>query len=362
MLTALACAHANCSVTLVEKGPGTGAETTIPSIALHEGTISLLESIGVYPELSTHLFPVDSVRMRNEHRTLSVLELPTRHIPRLFVLQPGRFIHTLRELIERHPDISALYSTEVIGISPGSGTMRIRGATEEQISADLVILSDGEGSRMRHALHIGYRTRQYREAFFSADVPRHEQSPYPNRAEVMLHPEGTVIRVPVNHHIDRWLAQTGLHDQIDLSTLSSVEASRRIREPGGPMYEIVSRRCRESVDFTQSCSTELLRMESARSSELGWGRCLFVGDAAYRLPQISAHDLEHLCEDIAIIQARLPQLLSNPLHAGSILYTDRERALRKASRKARSLSLLVGLRGVSARVRNAIWWFLSDVL
>lgn len=299
LLTALMCASLDARVVVVEQRSGLcNSPGTAPRVA-QDSTRRLLISVDpVFDELLTrHSQTVSSVSFYRSNRAIRTLDSGSRVPLPLHCFQSSRFCRALLNAVRRNRSIRSMLRTEVIGISPADGLLRIRGARYDRIKARYIIVADGAASKLRSALSIPFHTKRYHEAFLvSTPVAGNGR----NGCEIHIHRNGIALSLPVSDNLVQWFLQIDRRIGVPDRMISSLYAGRIGSETDTIEQEIRYRTGRKDMR-DEADGGGLLRVQSARAGSLRTGQAFLVGDAAYRIPGMSGIDFDHLCSDASLI-------------------------------------------------------------
>ena len=147
------------------------------STALAAGSRTLLESMGVWAELSEHLTPINEIEVSAKGQFGQTrMQAKQEQVPALgYVVENHWMGQVLMGLIQRRKskNIQLLSPANVVSISPAKPlsevVIEVDGETET-LCAPLVVMADGGRSELRSAMGIDYREKDYHQHALVANV------------------------------------------------------------------------------------------------------------------------------------------------------------------------------------------------
>lgn len=147
------------------------------STALAAGSRTLLESMGVWAELSEHLTPINEIEVSAKGQFGQTrMQAKQEQVPALgYVVENHWMGQVLMGLIQRRKskNIQLLSPANVVSISPAKPlsevVIEVDGETET-LCAPLVVMADGGRSELRSAMGIVYREKDYHQHALVANV------------------------------------------------------------------------------------------------------------------------------------------------------------------------------------------------
>jgi len=200
-LAALALARSGLDVTLVDPAPPRRAATPGSdgrSLSLSLASMRVLEALGLGPALAGDARPITVVHVSESGR-FGLLRLTAREmgVPALGHVVPAESL--LAGISERAIAAGVEYlasaSVEEAPLEDGGRRLAINVAGERrEVSARLLVVADGAGSKLREAVGVGARERRYAsEALVTTAVASH---PQPGVAYERFTADGTLAILP----------------------------------------------------------------------------------------------------------------------------------------------------------------------
>jgi 2-octaprenyl-6-methoxyphenol hydroxylase len=220
---ALACATASAGRAVLLIDHQALASTVAPPFdgrvtAIAPGSRSLLEAIGVWPELLGDAEPILDIRVGERHSPLTV-HYDHRAVggqPLGHIVENRLIRHALLRRLERLPgDVLALASPDrVVGLERDGAPALLQLASGVRARAALVAVAEGRSSPTRAAAGIGVLRWDYRQTGIVATLA-HEQ-PHDGIAIERFFPDGPLALLPMTGRRSSivWAADDRLADEL----------------------------------------------------------------------------------------------------------------------------------------------------
>ncbi len=220
---ALACATASAGRAVLLIDHQALASTVAPPFdgrvtAIAPGSRSLLEAIGVWPELLEDAEPILDIRVGERHSPLTV-HYDHRAVggqPLGHIVENRLIRHALLRRLERLPgDVLALASPDrVVGLERDGAPALLQLASGVRARAALVAVAEGRSSPTRAAAGIGVLRWDYRQTGIVATLA-HEQ-PHDGIAIERFFPDGPLALLPMTGRRSSivWAADDRLADEL----------------------------------------------------------------------------------------------------------------------------------------------------
>ena len=136
------------------------------STALAAGSRQILEAIGLWPRLASHLCPISTIHVSNRGRPgSSLLRATEEQLPALgYVVENHWLGRVLAAQLAEYPSISWRAPARVSGVTPEAGRRLVhieRDGGDETISCELLVIADGANSPLAQSLGVSYRHTDY---------------------------------------------------------------------------------------------------------------------------------------------------------------------------------------------------------
>lgn len=174
--------------------------------------------------------------------------------------------------------------SEVTGLEPGVGDVRLRLAGGDDVRAALVVACDGHASSVRRLLGVPVRTREHAGRFLMGDFP--DATELGSDAAIYLTSAGVVESFPLPGGLRRWVAAAppgaAASEPLDGA---DVEAPPEARAAAAARLSAwVWRRVGERLDADRCGMVSAFGVRTVLASRLAVGRVVLAGDAAHVMP------------------------------------------------------------------------------
>lgn len=144
------------------------------STALSYSTRLVYESIGIWPELTRWLCPIETIHVSNRGRFGStLLQAADYDWPALgYVVENAWLGNSLIQQLHRQQRVELLCPAKVIAAEPRTSGLELtlEGEQTRQVNAQLLVVADGAGSGLREALGVSVAEKPYRQQALIANV------------------------------------------------------------------------------------------------------------------------------------------------------------------------------------------------
>jgi 2-octaprenyl-6-methoxyphenol hydroxylase len=328
LTAAAALASAGVATALVGKPPVSDHRTT----ALFAGSVTALETLGVWADCRRHAAPLKVMRLIDDTGRLMRAPEVRFAASEIGLDAFGHNIenrHLVAALQARGRDLGALHwveeEAEAVTIAPGQVTVRMRGGDE--ISARLVIGADGRRSLTRAAARIETDSRSYPQTALTLNLAHGR--PHHDCSTEFHTPTGPFTLVPLPAQRSSLVCVTDPVEARRLAALPDHELSAEIERKS---HSILGKVTVEAGRGVFALIAETARRMSAR-------RAVLIGEAAHVLPPIGAQGLNLGLRDAATIAELVVGARRDGGDAGADQVTDRYEAMRRADVGSRALAV-----------------------
>lgn len=267
------------------------------AIALSEGSVRLLEALGVWRQLRSHTTPIRRVEVSQRgHLGRTRIDARDEAVAALGRVVPlARLARTLADAARSAPGVEWLAPARVEAADPTDTRLRLTlggDAAPVQATTALAVAADGTGSPLREALGVGKTVHDYGQSAVLAGV---EAGGDPHTAHERFTTEGPLALLPGDGS-RRTLVWTMDRDRVDrIAGLSRDElaaaAGERLGRSLGPLR------------LLGEPATYPLRLTVAE--RLGAKRAVLVGNAARTLHPVAAQGFNLALRDVCALADRL---------------------------------------------------------
>ena len=285
LVLAIGLAQAGAAVTLVgDPGPARPGRT----VALLEGSVRLLEHLGVWPMLAPSAARL--AHMRIVDATGSLFRTPPVQFDASeigvdtfgFNIPNSRLEAGLREAAERCPGLR-IVSGQASGFRFGEDEASVAVGDGDTVSTALVVAADGRHSLARKMARIGVRVRTWPQTALTA-VLRHE-APHRDTSTEFHTREGPFTLVPLPDTAD------GQHRSSLVWVMTPTEAERRQASPGRFAERVETQAERLLGRMVLDSEIGRFPIVTSTATRLTGQRLVLTGEAAHALPPIGAQGL-----------------------------------------------------------------------
>ena len=322
LTAALALAGAGWETVLLAKPAHRDNRTT----ALLAGSVTALETLGVWPGLADRAAPLRTLRIVND--TMRLLRAPEARFEagEIGLTAFGHNIenrHLLAALQARAGGLPALrrLDDEVEGIDIGEERVTLRLKSGSRLTARLVIGADGHRSLCRAAAGIDTVGWSYPQSALTLNIDHTRPHDF---ISTEFHTENgpfTLVPLPGARSSVVWVG-----DKAQIDRLAALDDTSLAQQVEQRSHSILGK-----ISVEQGRGVFPLAVESARS--FGTNRIALIGDAAHRLPPIGAQGLNLGLRDAATIAELVAQTRGgDPGNADLLARYDRLRRIDVTSR------------------------------
>ena len=307
------------------------------TVALLEGSIGFLKTLGLWPELATHAAPLRTMRIVDD--TGSLFRVPpvafrAEEIGQAqfgYNIENARLIERLVETAEQTTRLTLLRQ-HLDRFEFGAAQVMASLSDGRQLGAAVLAAADGRGSPSRRAAGLTIRTWRYPQAAVTA-VLRH------------LHPHGDVsTEFHTRQGPFTLVPLPGLPDAPYRSSLvwvmSPDEAERRKALPIEEFAAEVERQSRFLLGRIQvESEAGHFPMSGMMSDRMAGPRVALVGEAAHAFPPIGAQGLNLGLRDVATLVDLLAGAARDGRDIGAPELLDRYAARRRGDVALRTMAV-----------------------
>lgn len=291
LTTAIALAQGGVETVLAGKRPARSDNRTT---ALLAGSVTALETLGVWPLCAAHAAPLRVMRIVDDTGRLwrapevkfdcSEIDLDAFGQN----IENRHLIDALEARAHTLPNLR-LIEDDVTSVSPQSYAVTVTLKSGENLSAPLVVGADGKNSICRKAADIAFDTRDYKQVALTVCL-KHSR-PHRDSSTEFHTPSGpfTLVPLPGNRSSLVWVLDPHRADEI--SELDDAALSAEIERAA---HSIIGK-----IDIEPGRG--LFPLSAAAARKFGANRIALVGEAAHVIPPIGAQGLNLGLRDAATI-------------------------------------------------------------
>ena len=324
LTTAIALARQGLAVCLIGTGPNLRPGRTV---ALLEGSVALLTSLGVWDRLMSRSAPLATMRIVDVTRSL--FRAPPVQFEAEEIGRPAFGYNVVNDdleavLLQAAADCPGLTHMTTTAARFGFGTERaeIGLAHGGAVATALVVGADGRGSLARKAAGIGVRTRIWPQTALTALLSHAE--PHGNVSTEFHTREGPCTLVPLP-------GDAGARHRSSLVWVMDPEKARALRRTPDLFAAAVEKQTSRLLG-SMVLQTDIgsFPIETSVSHRLTGPRLVLTGEAAHALPPIGAQGLNLSFRDIAELTAIVLEARRDGEDVGSPVVLDRYARRRRA--------------------------------
>ncbi len=292
---AIALAQLKFSVALIESNQPVSKNKKEPrddrAIVLSLGSKNILESLGLWSFIESHVTPVKSIQISDQgHFAKTRIHAADHQVEALgFVVLAHPLAIGLTQAIELHSDfITPFYSAQFEAFEGDTNNIVLNvNGKKEILKSDLVIAADGTNSRVRTALNIESTIYHYDQCVIIARVDLEKSHQF--RAYERFTPHGPLALLPDGEQSARviWTLETENAKQV-AELESSLFIARLQTEFGyrlGPLKN--------------PTTPYLFPLQLLKAKILGKNGVILIGNAAHTLHPIAGQGLNLGLRDVA---------------------------------------------------------------
>ena len=287
----IALAGAGLATVLVGKRPQRRDNRTT---ALFAGSVTALETLGVWGECLPHASPLKIMRIVDDTGRLwraPEVKFTADEIGlEAFGYNIENF-HLVAALEQRAGALKSLriVDDEVRGVAPHADTVTLTLASDATLSAPLVVAADGRKSLCRAAAGIAVDEREYRQAALTVCLTH--TRPHHDTSTEFHTPSGpfTLVPLPGNRSSVVWVL-----DPAQAETIKALDDNELAAEIVRASHSILGK-------ITVEPGRGLFPLSVATAKSFGAQRIALVGEAAHVIPPIGAQGLNLGLRDAASI-------------------------------------------------------------
>lgn len=333
LLAALAFAQAGVDVTLAGPPPG-----PIPgrTVALFDGSIRFLESLGVWPAIAADAAPLVAMRIVDDTGSLFRTPPVEFRAPEIGLDQFGFNVET--DILTRHLDAAA----RAAGIArlpellddfrfeaDAASAARPDGS---RVSARLFVAADGRASPCRRAAGIGVTTTPYGQTALT--VVLSHQAPHRDVSTEFHTRGGPFTLVPMTKSADGRL-RSGL-----VWLMRDAEAEPIVALDDAALARLIEKRAHSLLGAMRIEGRRgHFPMATLKAAKLAGRRLALVGEAGHVFPPIGAQGLNLGLRDVAHLVEAVLEARSEGEDAGGEAAMARYQALRRGDVDSRTTSV-----------------------
>jgi 2-octaprenyl-6-methoxyphenol hydroxylase len=329
LTAAITLARADVATVLVGKRP---AQPDNRTSALLAGSVTALETLGVWPACAAHAAPLRTMRIVDDTGRLWRAPEVKFEANEIGLDAFGANIenhHLIAALEERARALPALriVEDEVQAVEPGETSVMLRLKSSEHFSAPLVIGADGRRSMCRMAAGIGIDERSYPQVALTVSL-RHTRPHHDTSTE--FHTEsGPFTLVPLSGLRSSlvWVLDPTTTD--DIAALDDLELANEIERRS---HSILGKIAIES-------GRGIFPLSVAAAHSFARDRIALIGEAAHVIPPIGAQGLNLGLRDAATIGELAIAAHRDGIDIGSTDLLAQYNALRRADVSSRKLAI-----------------------
>ncbi|WP_111512051.1 bifunctional 3-(3-hydroxy-phenyl)propionate/3-hydroxycinnamic acid hydroxylase [Mycobacterium kyogaense] len=323
------------------------------AISVDEEVMRIWQQVGLADHLAADMQPgtgADFVDAAGKtFATLLPVDRGNGHPPQQFIYQPA-VDRTLREGVDRLPNVSTLLRHELLRVTQGSDDVELMLADLDRdafrrIRARYVIAADGGSSTVRGQLGIGFGGRTFSQRWIVIDTRVLREWPGHDRLRFHCNPERPTVDcpTPLGHH--RWEFPVADHE--DESRLLAPESIWDVLHAQGITEE--------NVDVIgTACYSHHVRFADR------WrvGRIFLAGDAAHAMPPWIGQGMCAGIRDVANLCWKLDAVLAGSLPESALdsYQTERMPHVKEVTRRAVKVGhLIVERNPLRARLRDTLF-------
>lgn len=269
------------------------------STALAYTSRRILETLGVWPQVSPAAYPIEHVHVSQQRRLgVTRLHAAEEDLPALGYVVPNRVLgHALMTAMMQSRHVEFISPARVTGIHHGSDrdndritvVLETEGTAARQVAARLLVVADGAKSPLREMLGVGARNWDYGQSAIICNVE--VGKPHDNVAYERFTPEGPMALLPLDEHrmalvlVERTGVATDVMQMDDAAFLDRVQ--RRFGERLGRIE-----RAGERSAYPLSLVTAQRQVAD---------RAVILGNAAHSLHPIAGQGFNLSLRDVAVL-------------------------------------------------------------
>ena len=264
------------------------------ALALAHGTRKIFHALGLWEELSAAATPIHRIHISDRgHCGFTRMERTEEGLEALGYVVPARAITRVLGGVLRQPGAVDLYCPAVLSeleIDESGAMARLStGATEQEITARLVVAADGAGSSIRDRLGIPVQVHDYGQVAIVTNIT--PQLPHHNVAYERFTETGPLALLPMSEQRCAVVWTVDEKDSDTVTALSDAEFLDRLQDRFGYRLGRLER-----VGRRQAWPLRLVRaQESVRQ------RLVLVGNAAHTLHPIAGQGFNLGVRDVAVL-------------------------------------------------------------
>lgn len=291
LTAAIALTQGGVSTVLAGKRPTRADNRTT---ALLAGSVTALETLGVWPLCATHAAPLKIMRIVDDTGRLwrapevkfDCAEIDLEAFGQN--IENRHLVATLEQYARTLPNLR-LIEDNVTSVVPETYSVTVTLASGESLTAPLVVGADGKNSLCRKAADIGFDTRDYKQVALTVCL-KHSR-PHRDSSTEFHAPSGpfTLVPLPGNRSSVVWVLDPLRADEI--AELDDAALSLEIERAA---HSILGK-------IEVEPGRGLFPLSAASARTFGAKRIALVGEAAHVIPPIGAQGLNLGLRDAATI-------------------------------------------------------------
>lgn len=353
LFTALCLTERGVAVTIVDKGWRGSVRSY--ALALHPGSLELLDELGVARPLLEHGQRVQRIAVYEGSERVGELDYSRLAGAFRFVLvvPQSRLEHELTVALKAHRvKILRQHDAREIQVRPAGATVRLDRLDKDSLGypvahtewmvaktfpmeASVVVGADGYHSRVRDQLDIGYEKLGKEETFIFFEFPTVLDSEH--EARLVFHEGSANVFWPLGPGAGRWSFQV----ESSSEEKGYLQDLQRLLGTRAPWF-------RSSIDTITWAATT--RFERRLAGRFGRDRIWLAGDAAHLTGPIGVQSMNVGLREAHDLAARLSAVLQDAASTDLLQAYDRER------RRSGSCCLVAFPRPLPAHRRGLAGW------